>query len=76
MYLVFLYSPMLFLNIIYCISFLTPKKRGLWLFSSWFGKKFLDNPKYIYQELLKNSDGVRPYWLVKDKVLLKKLENS
>lgn len=74
MYLVFLYSPMLFLNIIYCISFLTPKKRGLWLFSSWFGKKFLDNPKYIYQELLKNSDGVRPYWLVKDKVLLKKLE--
>ena len=66
---------MLFLNVGYFISFLIPKKKGLWLFSSWFGKKYLDNPKYIYQELLKNSNGVQPYWLVKDKALLRRLES-
>lgn len=69
--LIILYAPMLLLN---AISFLIPKKKGLWLFSSWFGKKYLDNPKYIYQELLKNKDGVQPYWLVKDKALLRRLE--
>ena len=65
---------MLLLNVVYFISFLIPKKKGLWLFSSWFGKKYLDNPKYIYQELLKNSNGVKPYWLVKDKELLCRLK--
>tara|TARA_B100001059_G_scaffold236603_1_gene288178 strand:- start:7343 stop:8539 length:1197 start_codon:yes stop_codon:yes gene_type:complete len=71
----FLYFPMLFLNAIYLISFLIPKKRGLWLFSSWFGKKYLDNPKYIYQELLKNNHDIQAYWLVKDKDLLHRLED-
>ena len=37
-------------------------------------QKYLDNPKYIYQELLKNDSGVQPYWLVKDKTLLRRLE--
>ena len=69
------YSPMLMLNAVYFISSLIPKKKELWLFSSWSGKKYLDNPKYIYQELLKNDSGVQPYWLVKDKTLLRRLES-
>ena len=71
---IFQYMPMLFLNFFYFFSFLIPKKKGLWLFSSWLGKQYLDNPKYIYQELLKNSNRVQPYWLVKDKTLLHRLE--
>lgn len=62
------------LNTSYFISFLIPKKKGLWLFSAWFGKKYLDNPKYIFQELLKTDNDLKPYWLVKDKALLKRLE--
>lgn len=69
------YSPMLMLNAVYLISFLIPKKKKLWLFSSWFGKKYLDNPKYIYQELLKNNYGAQPYWVVKDRTLLRRLED-
>ena len=65
---------MLMLNAVYLISFLIPKKKKLWLFSSWFGKKYLDNPKYIYQALLNNTHNVQPYWLVKDKDLLTRLE--
>ena len=71
---ILLYFPMLIMNAVYLVSFLIPKKKGLWLFSSWFGEKYLDNPKYIYQELLKNSYGVQPYWIVKDKALLRRLE--
>lgn len=60
-------SPKFLINIIYLFSSMVPRSKKIWLFSSWGGKEYLDNPKYIFIELNKQKIDVNPYWLVKDK---------
>lgn len=55
------------LNALYLLSCLVPKDRTLWLFSAWNGKKFSDNPKYIYKYLIENCTKVRAVWLTWDR---------
>lgn len=61
------YLLMVPLNLFFFISFMIPKNERLWLISAWYGEKFLDNPKYIYKELLHGDYDVDVYWVVKDK---------
>jgi len=50
---------------LYCLSFLTPRKRKLWLFGSRNGQ-FVDNPKYLFLYALEHFDGAELVWLTKD----------
>jgi len=56
------------LNIVYLFTSLFPRRVDLWLFSSWSGQRFLDNPKYIYLYALKQPNVVA-IWLTKNKEL-------
>lgn len=68
--------PKLFLNLIYFIASLVPRNRTLWLFSCWGGTDFLDNPKYIFNELkTRDSLGVKAFWLVKKRKKFFELSN-
>lgn len=40
----------------YKLLALIPKKKGLILFNAWFGQKYTDNPMYVYEYLLENSN--------------------
>ena len=46
---------------------MVPRSKNIWLFSSWGGKEYVDNPKYIFKELNNKKVNVNSYWLVKDK---------
>ncbi len=51
---------------LYWLSFLMPRDKKLWLFGSTFGRRFADNPRYLY--LYVNGQGgqenaVRPVWI-------------
>ena len=68
--------PKLFLNLIYFIASLVPRNRTLWLFSCWSGADFLDNPKYIFNELkTRDSLGIKAFWLVKKRKKFFELSN-
>ena len=54
---------------------LIPKKRGLVLFTSWLGQKYLDNPKYVYEYFLEHSK-YRPMWLTKSVSIYENLKNE
>lgn len=45
---------------------LIPKKNNLVVFTSWFGEKYIDNTKYLYEYLLLDSK-YDVYWLTKNK---------
>lgn len=47
-------------------SYLIPVNKELYIFGSWFGTKFSDNPKYFYLYLLKKYPEKRVYWYTKD----------
>lgn len=51
-------------SILFC---LIPKKRNRWIFSSWFGLKYSDNPKYFYEYCI--NKGVEAVWLTKSTAL-------
>lgn len=40
-----------------------PKKRNLWIFGSWFGDKYCDSPKYLFEYVNKMHPEIRCVWL-------------
>ena len=70
------YWGQLFLLPVYWLSFLVPRDKGIWLFGSTFGRRFADNPKYLYLYVSqhKNELGIRPIWISHDKHIVEFLE--
>ena len=48
---------------IYCVSFIVPRNRNIWIFGSWGGQKFADNPKYLFLYVKRNHPEIRPILL-------------
>lgn len=59
------YWGQLFLLPVYWLSFLMPRDKTIWLFGSTFGRRFADNPRYLYLYVSqhKNELGIRPIWI-------------
>ena len=49
----------------YYISFFFPKKKGLWLFGSWYGQRYADNSKYLFEYVTQNRVDVDAVWVTK-----------
>lgn len=56
------------------VSRVFPKDHSLWVFGSWFGYRYSDNTRYMYEYLL-DKDGVRPVWITKDKSLIPQISS-
>lgn len=54
---------------------LIPKKRGLVLFTSWFGQKYLDNTKYVYEYFLEHLE-YRPVWMTRNNFVYEELKRE
>lgn len=69
------YWGQLLLLPVYWLSFLVPRDRELWLFGSTFGRRFADNPKYLYLYVSQHKKelGVRPVWISHDKSIVSML---
>ncbi|HRY28272.1 MAG TPA: CDP-glycerol glycerophosphotransferase family protein [Candidatus Moranbacteria bacterium] len=53
---------------LHLIGFLIPKNNNLWVFGSWKGEKFSDNPRALF-EFVNEKKDIRAVWLTKsDKV--------
>jgi CDP-glycerol glycerophosphotransferase (TagB/SpsB family) len=49
-------------NLIYFVTFLIPKRKNLWVFGSWFGEKYADNSKYLFEHVCDNHPGIDAVW--------------
>jgi len=63
-----------FFNSLFIISYVIPKKKNIWIFSSWNGRKYSDNPRAIFCRTLKNHPNIKAIWISKDKHLYYKLK--
>jgi len=64
------------LNIVYAVASLIPKNRKLVLFSAWMGNRYSDNPRYVFEYLVKNQEKMRCVWITKNKNIAKKMEST
>lgn len=66
------YWSQLLLLPVYWFSFLIPRDKSIWLFGSTFGRRFADNPRYLYLYVSQHRDefGVRPVWISHNKEIV------
>lgn len=53
--------------IMYLLASLVPKKKNLWVFTSFKQKGYLDNSKYYFEYVTKNNPEIHAVWLTKDR---------
>ncbi len=51
---------------------LVPKQKGLILFTAWFGNKYIDNSKYVYEYFL-GFNEYKPVWMTRRKEIYQEL---
>ena len=63
--------------ILFLISFLIPRKKNIWIFGSWYGKRFSDNSKYLFLYVANNhKEDIKPIWISKDKKIISELRRN
>jgi CDP-glycerol glycerophosphotransferase (TagB/SpsB family) len=55
---------------IYSISGVVPRRRDIWIFGSWDGTKFADNPKYLFLYVYYKQPEITGVWLSRNKTIL------
>jgi CDP-glycerol glycerophosphotransferase (TagB/SpsB family) len=55
---------------IYLISGFAPRRKNIWIFGSWDGKKFADNSKYLFLYVYYKQPEITGVWLSRNKTLL------
>lgn len=58
-------------NLIYFITFLIPKRKNLWVFGSWFGDKYADNSKYLFEYVCDNQPEIEAVWTSRNSATVK-----
>jgi CDP-glycerol glycerophosphotransferase len=66
---------LLFIPVWYLLK-LIPKKRELWIFGSWYGKKYSDNSRQLFEYINSNHPEIQCIWLTRDKSIVIRLRRS
>jgi len=68
----------IFYWIVYFLSGFFPRDKSIWVFGSLNGKRFADNPKYLFLDLVFNEQGsdIKPIWITRDKKVLNYLKQQ
>lgn len=62
-------------DFLYLLSLIIPKAKKIWVFGSWAGNEFADNPKYIFLYLLHNHPDYKPIWLTKSRKVYEQMKS-
>jgi len=61
---------------LYWLSFVVPKDKNLWVFGAWFGERYADNSKYLFEYVNKYHPEIRAVWLTNSEDTLRLIENK
>lgn len=59
--------------LIYPFIYLIKLEDDVWIFGSWFGMSYSDNPKYFFEYLLKQNTSLKVYWITRNREIYSKL---
>ena len=58
---------------IWWLERLVPRSKNIWVFGAWYGQKYSDNSKWLYEYVLENEPHIKAVWITKNKDIYKKL---
>lgn len=59
---------------IWWLERLVPRNKHIWVFGAWYGQKYSDNSKWLYEYVLENEPKIRVIWITKNNNVYKKLK--
>lgn len=62
--------------LLYWISKFIPKDEKIWIFGAWFGDKYGDNSKYLFEYVTNNYPEIKAIWLTKGKSTLEIIQKK
>ncbi len=70
------YIALLLFNILWYLQLLIPRNKMIWIFGAWFGNKYSDNAKVLYEYILENHKEIKAIWLTHNENIYRKLKNE
>lgn len=70
------YSLLIPFNLIWYIQLIIPRNENIWIFGAWFGQKYSDNSKSLFEFVKKNDNSVKAIWLTKNNDIKLKLQGE
>ena len=61
---------------IWWLGRLVPRKKNLWIFGAWYGKKYSDNSKYLYEYVLEHHPEIDAIWITKSTDVFSRLKSE
>jgi len=57
------------------LSRIFPRNYKLWVFGAWFGKRYSDNARYLF-EYVQDDKGIKAIWITKNKDLISQIRRN
>lgn len=61
---------------VWYIQLLIPRNKKKWIFGAWFGQKYSDNSRAMYEYVLQNHPEIRALWVTKNHEVYKRLKSE
>ena len=58
---------------IYYFGLVIPQSNNIWVFGAWFGNKYSDNSRYLFEHINNFKPNIIPVWLTRKKHVVKKV---
>lgn len=59
---------------IWWLERLVPRSRNIWVFGAWYGQKYSDNSKWLYEYVLEHTSEIKAIWITKNRDVYEKLK--
>ena len=61
---------------LFILGYIIPKSNKIWIFGSWLGNSYSDNPKYLFEYIGNNHPEITPIWITRNTEIRKELNNN
>ena len=61
---------------LYWVSCCMPKNSNIWIFGAWFGEKYADNSKYLFEYVNRSHSEIRAIWFSTNKNVIRLLNQK
>lgn len=61
---------------IWWLERLVPRNKKIWVFGAWYGQKYSDNSKWLYEYVLKHNPEIKAVWITKSLDVFNKLKSQ
>ena len=61
---------------IWWLELLVPRNKNIWVFGAWYGQKYSDNSKWLYEYVLEHNPEIKAVWITKNHDVYNKLQSQ